>query len=167
MIESITIFDELKSCNQNPFIGIIFKLTITVKNYSKIRSNSWMIHIWRSWKLSTSQDPPPPLVHIGPIFFQPLDLARSTSNEHPTPPIFLSPNDNQSIKRKHNNPRMTTYVIRSFLQVGFRFQYQFITLVWLSSDFISFSWSLAVCFFVALYSCVCSYPKISWNVFYL
>ena len=35
-----------------------------------------------------------------------------------TPPP--SPNANQSIKRKHN-PRMTIYVIRSFLQVGFPF----------------------------------------------
>ena len=47
-----------------------------------------------------------------------------------------SPNDNQSIKRKYN-PR----IIRSFLQVGFCFQYQLINLVWLSVDFFSFSWS--------------------------
>ena len=33
------------------------------------------------------------------------------------------------------------YGIRSFLQVGLRFQYQFINLVWLSVDFFSFSWS--------------------------
>ena len=33
------------------------------------------------------------------------------------------------------------YVIRSFLQVGFRFQYQLINLVWLSIDFFSFSWN--------------------------
>ena len=33
------------------------------------------------------------------------------------------------------------YVIRSFLQVGFRFQYQLINLVWHSIDFFSFSWS--------------------------
>ena len=39
------------------------------------------------------------------------------------------------------------YVKRSFLQVGFRFQYQLINLDWLSFDFFSFS------FFVALYSC--------------
>ena len=59
------------------------------------------------------------------------------------------------------------HVIRSFLQVGFRFQYQLIYLVWLSFDFFSFSWSLTIYFFVALYSCVCSCPKISRNVFYL
>ena len=59
------------------------------------------------------------------------------------------------------------YVIRSFLQVGFRFQYQLINLVWLLFDFFSFSWSLTICFFMALYCSVCSYPKISRNVFYL
>ena len=45
-----------------------------------------------------------------------------------------SPSDNQSTKRKHN-PRMTFIcyqVIRPFLQVGFRFQYQLINLAWLS-----------------------------------
>ena len=50
------------------------------------------------------------------------------------------------------------YVIGSFLQVGFRFQYQ------ISFGFSSLSWSLTICFFVALYSCVCSCPKISRNV---
>ena len=33
------------------------------------------------------------------------------------------------------------YVIRSFFQVEFRFQYQLINLVWLSIDFFPFSWS--------------------------
>ena len=57
------------------------------------------------------------------------------------------------------------YVIRSFFQVGFRFQYQLINLVWLSFDFFSFSWSLTICFFMDLYSCVCSclkYHKMSF-----
>ena len=63
--------------------------------------------------------------------------------------------------------RWLSYVIRSFLQVGFRFQYQLINFVWLLFDFFSFSWSFNICFSVALYSCVCSCPKISQNVFYL
>ena len=46
------------------------------------------------------------------------------------------------------------HIIRSFLQVGFRFQYQ-LNFFWLSFDFFSFSWSLTIYFFVALYSCVC------------
>ena len=59
------------------------------------------------------------------------------------------------------------YIIRSFLQVGFHFQYQLINLVWLSFDFLSFNWSFIICFFVALYSCVSNCLKISRNVFYL
>ena len=46
------------------------------------------------------------------------------------------------------------YVIRSFLQVGFRFQYQLINLVWLSFDFFSFSWSFTIRISVVLYFCV-------------
>ena len=42
MVKSTTIFDELVSCNQNPFVDITFKLTITIKNYSKQ-------FIWLSW----------------------------------------------------------------------------------------------------------------------
>ena len=59
------------------------------------------------------------------------------------------------------------YVIRSFFQVSFRFQYQLINLVWLSFDFFSFSWYLTICLFVTLYPCVCSCPKTSRNVFNL
>ena len=44
--------------------------------------------------------PPPPPVHLRPKLFHPLDLGRPISNETPLP------NDNQSVKRKHN-PRMT------------------------------------------------------------
>ena len=62
---------------------------------------------------------------------------------------------------------MTYMLIRPFLQVGFRFQYQLINLVWLSSDFFSPSWSLTICFFVALYYCMRSCPEISQNIFYL
>ena len=105
---------------------------------------------------------PHPRVHLLPIFFHLLELGRPISNE----PFHLSPNDSQSIKIKHN-PRMTIYVIRSFLQIGFCFQYQFINFVWLSFDFFSFNWSHTLCFFMALYSCVCSCPRISWNVIYL
>ena len=40
---------------------------------------------------------PTPLVCLSPKFFHPLDLGRPISNEPPAPP-----NDNQSVKRKHN-----------------------------------------------------------------
>ena len=74
----------------------------------------------------------------------PLDLGRPISNK----PHF--PNDNQSIKRKHN-PRMT---ITCYQVLAFRsaFVFSINPLVWISFDFFSFSWSL--CFFVALYLCV-------------
>ena len=75
------------------------------------------------------------LTQLRPKFFHPLDLGRPISNDP-----LLSLTDNQQIKRK-DNPRMTLYVIKSFLQVGFRFQYQLITLVWLPIDFFWFRWS--------------------------
>ena len=59
-----------------------------------------MIHIWRPWKLSNFQDPPPPCPSGSKILPHPWFC---TSNfRQPSP----SPNDNQSIKRKHN-PMMT------------------------------------------------------------
>ena len=86
------------------------------------------------------------------------------------------PNDNQSIKRKHN-PRMTIVCcqVRSFLQVGFCFQYQLTDLVWLSINSFciylkqissKLNWTRTMYFFVALYSCVWSCPKISRNAFF-
>ena len=95
-----------------------------------------MIHIWRPWKLSNFQDPP-------------LTSYPSTSKILPPPwpwasnfkglplPIPLQMITN---KLKENNPRTKlSYDIRSFLQVGFRFQYQLINLAWLSFDFFSFT----------------------------
>ena len=62
-----------------------------------------------------------------------------TSNFKRIPPV-PSPNDNQSVKENIIQGWLL-YVIRSLLQVGFRFQYQLINLVWLSIDLFSFSWS--------------------------
>ena len=76
-----------------------------------------------------------------------------------TPPLPHLPPSLQMITnqlRENIIQRWLSYVIRSFLQVGFRFQYQLINLVWLSFDFFSFSWSLTICFSVTLYSCMCS-----------
>ena len=103
-----------------------------------------MIHKWRPWKTSNFQDPPP----LCPFRFKTLPPPWSwTSNLKrtlpPTPPPLLSQNDNQSVKRNHNS-RITMF----------------------SFYFFSFSWSLTICFFMALYSCVCSCPKAS-NDFYL
>ena len=119
-----------------------------------------MIHIWRPWKLSSFKDPSPPFF----INVQNSTILLTLDFQFQTNP--LSPNDNQSIKRKHN-PGWLLYVISSFLQVGYRFQCQLINLLWLFFNFFSFSWSLTIRFFVALYSCVCDCPKISRNIFYL
>ena len=119
-----------------------------------------MIHICCPWKLSSFQNPPPPCPCTSKIFPPPWP---STSNSKPTPSLQMI----TSQLKENIFQGWLLYVIKSVLQVGFRFQYQLINLVWLSFDFFSFSWSLTICFFVALYSCVCSCPKISRNVFYL
>ena len=91
-----------------------------------------MIHIW----------PPTFLVQN---FFHPLDLGRLISND---PPFQMITN-----QLKKNMIQRWLYVIRSFLQVGFHFQYQLINLVWLSFDFFSLSWrphDLVFCGFIFL-----------------
>ena len=57
------------------------------RNYF-IRNSLGMIHIWRPWKLSSFQDPPPPCPSTSKILLSPWPW---------TPP---SPKDNQSIKTK-------------------------------------------------------------------
>ena len=71
-----------------------------------------MIHIWRPWKLSIFLDPHSPCQNPPPL---PWTSSFKRTPIPPSPPSPLPfPNDNQSIKKKHN-PRMTIYVIRSFL----------------------------------------------------
>ena len=55
--------------------------------------------------------PHTPLVHLHPKFFHPLDLGSTNSNKLPP-----SPNDNQSIKQKHD-PRMII-IFYQFLPSG-------------------------------------------------
>ena len=116
-----------------------------------------MIHIWRLWKLSSFQDPHS-LVHLRQKISPP-----PWSSFKQTLPAFSIINQ----LKENIIQGWLLYVIRSFLLVGFRLQYQLINLAWLSFDFFSFSWSITIYFFVVLYSCVCSCPKISQNVFYL
>ena len=80
--------------------------------------------------------------------------------------LWMVMKENPDRKNKQTKKELLC-VIRSFLQVGFPFHCQLINLAWLPFYFYSFSWSLTTCFFVALYSWVCSCPKISGNVFYL
>ena len=87
---------------------------------------------------------PTPLLYLRPKLFHPLDLGCPISNElHPPLQIIINQIKNNIIQG------WLFYVIRSFLQVGFCFQYQLSNLVWLSFDFFSFSWSLTICLFVA------------------
>ena len=98
----------------------------------------------------------PSLVHLRPNFFLTLDVQLQT-NQLPFS------NDNNQLKEKIIQGWLL-YIIRSFLEVGFRFHSQLINLAWLSFDFFSFSGSLTICVFAcvllyALYSCVFSCPK--------
>ena len=60
-----------------------------------------MMHIWRPWKLSNFQDPPPPFPSTWKIL--PFPWPWTSNFKRNLPPF---PNDNQSIKKKHN-PRKT------------------------------------------------------------
>ena len=84
---------------------------------------------------------PRSLVHLLPKFFH-LNLGRPISNEHPLLYMITNQLEENIIQG------WLWYVIRSFLQVGFRFQHQLINLVLLSFDFFLFIWSLTICFFV-------------------
>ena len=112
-----------------------------------------MIHIWRPWKVSNFEDTAPSLS----IYVRNSSTPLTLDVQFQTTPLPL-----QVIINKLKEDIIQgwlLYVIRSLLQLGFRFQYQLINLVWLSFDFFSFSWSLYlffVCFFFWLYTLVCS-----------
>ena len=113
-----------------------------------------------SMTLSNFEDhlPPPPWSLYAQIL-PTLWPWRPISNELPLPPFpsLLQMIINQL--KENINQGWLLYVIRFFLQVGFRFKYQLINLVWLSFDFFSSSWSLTIWFAMVLYSCVCSCQK--------
>ena len=108
-----------------------------------------------SMKIVQFSRPPPPLLLLCPSASKILPLPWPwTSNFKWT----LLPLQMITSQLKENIIQgWILYVIRSILQIGFRFQYQLISLVSLSFNFFSFSWSLSICFFVALYSCACSF----------
>ena len=104
-----------------------------------------MIQVWRPWKLFIFQDP-----HL---------LCPSTSKILP-PPLINSLQMITNHLKENIIQGWLLYVIRTFLQVGFRCQYQTINLVWLFFDFFSFSWSHT---FISpsswLYTLVCAVVK--------
>ena len=125
--------------------------------------------------MSSFQDPSLPLSSYVLNFYTHLTLDIQFQTNPPP-----SPNGNQITNHWKENiiQGWLLYIIRSFLQVSFCFHYQLINLVWLSIDFFPFSWSqprpqswfiklkpllrplttlswsLTICFFVGLYSCV-------------
>ena len=95
------------------------------------------IHIRRPWKLSNFQDPPPRLSSYVQNSSNPstLDVQFQTNS----PPLQMITSQLHQLKWNIILGWLL-YVIRSFLQVGFPFQYQLINILWLSIAFISFSW---------------------------
>ena len=93
--------------------------------------------------------PPTPLVHLGSKFLLCLDLRRPISSQ--SPPLQMITNHS----KENVIQGWLLHVIRSFLQVGFRFQCQLIDLIWISFDFFSYNWSLTICF-LWLYNLGCA-----------
>ena len=123
---------------------ILAKTTFAGKIYSVCFFRLGMIHIWRPWKFSQFSRPPKPLVHLSPPSWPWTSNFKRTL---PPPPLQMKTN---RLKENILQQGWLLHVIRSFLQIDFRFQHQLINLVWLYFDFFSFSWSLTICFFVAL-----------------
>ena len=116
-----------------------------------------MVHIrgdthMTSMKIVQFSRPPP--VHLGPKFFHPLIL--DVQFQMNLPPLQMMTNQ----LKENIIQGWLLHFCRSFFQSGFRFRYQLINLVCLSSDFFPFSWRFTIYFSVTLYSsCVCSCPK--------
>ena len=107
-----------------------------------------MIHIWSPWKLFIFQDPQPCLFICVQNSSTPWPCRSSfrqrTTRPPPPPPPLLSLQMITNQLKESIIQGWLLYIIRTFLQVSFRFQYQSIILVWLSFDFFSFSWSVTI-----------------------
>ena len=115
-----------------------------------------MIHIRCQCKLSNFQDPPPPLSIYVQSSSTPLTLDAQFQRN---PPLQMIANQ----FKENIIPRWLSYVFRSFLQVGFHFQYQLINFVWVSVTSLRLIEALLSAF-LWLYTLVCSCTKISQNV---
>ena len=144
----------------------IVSIMAILKNLKNIHKNK---HIWRPWKLPNVQDLLPTLlVWLRLKFFHRLHLGRLISNK----PFQMITNQ----LKENIIQGWLLYVIRSFLQVSVCFQYQLTDLVSLSINSFciylkqissKLNWTRTMYFFVALYSCVWSCPKISRNAFFI
>ena len=117
-----------------------------------------MIHIWCPRKLSNFQYPPSPFFIYVKNSSTSLTLdVKFQTNPSPLPPQMISNQLKENVIQE-----WLLYVIRSFLQVSFRFQYQLINLVWLSFDFFSFNWTLTICNQPVLFPQLANVNKV-WN----
>ena len=111
------------------FVGNLYS-----SKFSKQYTSGFITLFFKEWYTWLSR-PPIPLVYLREKLFHPLTL--NVQFQTTSPPFQMITN-----KLKENLIQgWLLYVTRSFLQPGFRFQYQLINLVWLSFYFFSFSWS--------------------------
>ena len=90
-------------------LAFIIILRILSLSYIKLRDDTHMT----SMKIVPFSRPPPPLSSYVQNSFTPLTLDAQFQTNLSPHPHSLTPNDNQSIKRKHN-PRMTIICYQVF-----------------------------------------------------
>ena len=154
------------------------------------------IHIWRPWELSNFQDPPPslssyvqcssiPLTLDVQFQTNPLSLSLS-SNDNQS--IKRKHNPRMTIRYQVFPSGRLFFSINSLTCLAFHWLLSvqlkptsspelfkniknlFFAILFQRNDVLDgsrLSWNLTICFFRALYSCLCSCAKISRNIFYL
>ena len=129
------------NCHNLRGVKLLTKIRLGLSHLRKHNFKHGFLYLARDDTHMTSMNivqfsrPPTSLVHLQPKFFHPPDLGRPISIDRPPPPLQIITN---RLKENIIQGRLL-YVIRSFLQVGFRFQYQLINLIRLSFEFFSFS----------------------------
>ena len=136
-------------------------------------------------------------VQLRPMFFHPLDLGRPIPNEPPLPlslssndnqSIKRKHNPRMTIRYQVFPSGRLFFSINSLTCLAFHWLLSvqlkptsspelfkniknlFFAILFQRNDVLDgsrLSWNLTICFFRALYSCVCSCAKISRNIFYL
>ena len=116
------------------------KNLLSVRHTPKTINHNRQIILWDNTHITSMKivlflkSPTAPFVQLHPKFFYPFHLGRPISNE---PPFSKKTNE----LKKNIIQGWLLYLTRPFLQVGLRFQYQLINLVWLSTGFFLFSWN--------------------------
>ena len=125
-----------------------------------------MIYIWRPLKLSNFEDPYLPCSSTIYVQNSSIPLTMDVQFQtNPPPPISFQKITSQL---KQNNPSKGDYYMLSGPSFRSAFVVSINSLVLSSFPWtLSFSWNFFICFFMILYSDVCSCPEISGNIFYL